>query len=218
MCLCSVDWPAFFGVVKDLALAAAAVITATVAVRGLQKWREELRGKADFDVARGLARATYRVRDELAAFRSPLMRGVEYPPGYEPPPPGHPSNPTAEANKLAYAYNERWKHVTAALRDFDAQRLEAEALWGSEIRKDAEALHRCATIVFVAVESILDDAKAGGKHFEADREFGLRTRAQAHASPTATDNPTSNQIADAVSTIERRVSVHLKRDAIVPRA
>ena len=209
--MCSIDWPAFFGSLKDLALAGAAVVTAWAAVRGLRKWREELRGKTDFEVARGLARAAYRVRDELAACRTPLIRSDEYPPDYDPPELGRPADRAPEANALAHVYNNRWKPVTEALRELDAQRLEAEALWGADIRKDAEALHRCATTVFVSMESILDNARASGAHFEADKEFGRLTRSQAHASPMATDNPPSNDIATAVSAIEGRLSGHLKR-------
>lgn len=211
--MCSIDWSAFFSALKDLALGGAAVVTAWVAVRGLQKWREELRGKTDFEVARAFARATYKVRDELSACRASLIRSAEYPPDYNPPAPGQPANRAAEANALAHVYNNRWKPVTDALREFDAQRLEAEALWGPDIRKDAEALHKCATTVFVAIESILDNARAGGAHFEANREFGRSTRSQAHASPTAADNPLSNDIAVAVSAIEGRLRGHLKRSA-----
>lgn len=170
-----------------------------------------LRGKTDFEVARALARATYKVRDELAACRSPLIRSTEYPANYNPPAPNQAPNPTAEANALAHVYNNRWKPVTDALREFDAQRLEAEALWGAEIRKDAEALHKCATTVFVSIESIIDNARGGGADFAADKKFAQMTRSQAHASPTATDNPLSNAIAAAVSAIEGRLSRHLKR-------
>jgi hypothetical protein len=208
-----IDWPALFSSLKDIALGGAAVVTAWAAVRGLRKWQEELRGKTNFEVARALARATYKVRDELAVCRAPLIRSAEYPPDYTPPAPGHPMNSAVEVNALAHVYNNRWKPVTEALREFDTQRLEAEALWGPDIRKDAEALHRCATTVFVAIESILDDARAGGSHFQGDKEFGRRTRSQAHASPTATDNPLSNDIAAAVSAIEGRLSGHLKRPA-----
>lgn len=209
--MCSIDWPAFFGVLKDLALAGAAVVTAWVAVQGLQKWREELRGKTDFEVARALARATYKVRDELAACRTPLIRSSEYPANYNPPAPNQPPNHAAEANALAHVYNNRWKPVTEALREFDAQRLEAEALWGADIRKDAEALHKCITTVFVSIESIIDNARSGGADFATDKNFARTTRSQAHASPTATDNPLSNEITAAVSAIEGRLRRHLKR-------
>lgn len=207
----SIDWAAFFGALKDLALAAAALVTAWVAVQGLQKWREELRGKTDFEVARALARATYKVRDELPACRAPLIRSSEFPADYNWPPPAHPQNHVAEANAYAHVYNNRWKPVIAALREFDAQRLEAEALWGPEIRKDAEAQHKCATTVLVSIDSIIDNERAGGAHFETDKKFARTTRSQAHASPTATDNPLSNEITAAVFAIECRLSRHLKR-------
>jgi hypothetical protein len=65
--------------------------------------------------------------------------------------------------------------------------------------------------VFVAIESIIDDKVAGGAHFEQNKEFGRRTRAQAHASPTATDNPLSNQNTAAVAELEAKLSGHLER-------
>jgi hypothetical protein len=57
--MCLSTW---ISTLKDIILAIAAIVTATVAALGLKKWCEELRGRADFDVARGLIRATYKVR------------------------------------------------------------------------------------------------------------------------------------------------------------
>lgn len=209
--MCSIDWASFFSSLKDIAIAAAAVVTAFVAYVGLQKWREELRGKADFEVARAFARATYKVRDEIAICRAPLIRGAEYPPDYQPALPGRPPDRAAEATALAYIFNNRWTPVIAALREFDTQRLEAEALWGPDVRKDAEEIHKCVSVVFVSMESIIDDARAGGAHFSEDKEFGRRTRSQAYASRSAKDNPLSNELEAAVSAIEARLSSHLKR-------
>jgi hypothetical protein len=205
------DVASIIGGAKDLAVAGAAVTTAIVAYRGLQKWREELRGKANFEVARGLARATFKLRDEIQSCRSPLIRGAEYPQGYQTPNANQPVNAGVQADALAYVYNNRWQRVTAALQEFDAQTLEAEALWGAGIRDSTQALRTCTLTVFVAIESILDDKRAGGAHFEQDREFGRRTRAEAHASPTATDNPLSNQITAAVAALEAKLRGHLER-------
>lgn len=196
---------------KDLAIAGAAVTTAIVAYRGLQKWREELRGKADFEVARGLVRATFKLRDEIQSCRSPLIRGAEFPPGYQTPNVNHPAVARVEAEALAYVFNNRWQRVTTALQEFEAQALEAEALWGADIRDRTQALRTCATAVYVAMESIIDDEMAHGAHFAQDREFGRRTRAQAYASPTATDNPLSNEIAAAVAALEAKLRGHLER-------
>jgi hypothetical protein len=115
--MCNIDWPGFFDVLKDIVLAGAAAVTAWVAVKGLQKWREELRGRADFDVARGLARATYKVRDDLAACRMPLIRTSEFPDGYSS---IANDDHAARVSALAHVYNNRWKPVTDALREFDA--------------------------------------------------------------------------------------------------
>lgn len=69
---------------KDICLASAAIITTTVAIFGLRSWSKEIRGKADFDVARGLIRATYKLRDEISYSRSPFTSANEFPSGYDP--------------------------------------------------------------------------------------------------------------------------------------
>jgi hypothetical protein len=209
--MCPVNLPALISGAKDLAIAGAAVTTAIVAYRGLQKWREELRGKADFDVARGLVRATFKLRDEIQSCRVPLIRAAEFPKGYQTPPANHLTNWRVEAEALAYIYKNRWQSVSTALQEFDAQALEAEALWGADIRDSAQVLRMCAMTLFVSIESIIEDKADGGAHFERDREFGRRTRANAHAAAGATDNPLSNQITAAVAALEAKLRGHLTR-------
>jgi hypothetical protein len=179
-------------VVKDLALAVAALATAYFAARGLKTWREELRGKADFEVARALARATLKVRDEIASARSPFTYTTDSPL----------ADPEGKAWERARLFRERWAPVEAALREFDASAIESEALWGKEIRERTQALRTCAVTLWVAWDSVIDDARAGGDHFKSDPDFGRRTRAQVFASPQATDNQLSNDIASAVEGIE----------------
>jgi hypothetical protein len=71
-----------FSIVKDIALAGAACITAYVAFTGLEKWQKELRGKANFDVARKLAKSVYMLRDQISYCRSPFVAAAEFPEGY----------------------------------------------------------------------------------------------------------------------------------------
>jgi hypothetical protein len=75
-----------------------------------------------------------------------------------------------------------------------AKRLEAEALWGADIRESTQALRTCATTLFVSIEAIVDDKAAGGDHFRHDVNFGRLIRANAHAAASATDNALSKQI------------------------
>jgi hypothetical protein len=46
---------------KDIVLALAALVTAGAVVGGLWTWKRELKGNAEFDVARNLTKATYRL-------------------------------------------------------------------------------------------------------------------------------------------------------------
>jgi hypothetical protein len=210
--MCGVGWPALVSTLKDVALGFAAIGTPTIAWIGLRKWRDELRGKANFEVARGLTRATYKLRDEIASARSPLVRGSEYPAGYQVPDANQQgANARVAAEALAHVYQNRWQRVSTALQEFDAQTLEAEALWGADIRESTQALRSCATTLFVSMEAIIDDKAAGGDHFERDRNFGRRMRANAHAAANVTDNELSNQISESVATLEAKLRSHLRR-------
>lgn len=73
------DSPEIIAAIKDILLAATAVTTATAAVVGLKSWRRELEGRTEFDTAKGLIRATYKLRDELSLYRSPLISVNEFP-------------------------------------------------------------------------------------------------------------------------------------------
>ncbi len=67
---------------KDVLVGLAAIVTACVAIIGLNKWKRELEGKADFEAGRCLIQATYKLRDATSICRSPFMRGSEFPEGY----------------------------------------------------------------------------------------------------------------------------------------
>jgi hypothetical protein len=144
----------------------------------------------------------------------PLVRAAEYPPDYKALDPGARPDAHSEGQAWSHIYNNRWKPVATALRKFDAQALEAEALWGTGIRKDAERIRACAYSLFVAMEEMVRDKLEGGRAFESDRSFGKRMRADVYASPNATDNELSNEIAKAVTEIETKMRAHLSRGDI----
>jgi len=194
-------------IAKEFIVSIAAATTAIVAVLGLRSWRRELHGRTQFEIARQLIRATYRVRDELRYCRTPLIQGTEFPKDC----------PAAdkgvileqEAKAWAHIYLNRWEPVRDALRELDAQLLEAEALWGSDIRKAGDTLRQCARELQVAMEAIIDDKEVGGENFKSDRDFAYTMRSTAHASVKDQDNELTNKIQDAVSSIENLVRPHL---------
>lgn len=145
--------------VKDAILAMAGGCTAYAGLSGLHTWRRQLQGGVKFDVARGLAKATYKVRDALWAVRAPATWGSDYPEDYR-----NKVAHTAEekGDAFRYVYNKLLEGLTAALQDFDIQTLEGEALWGAEVRKATDRLRACAWELNAAIQAYIDDCAIRG--------------------------------------------------------
>jgi hypothetical protein len=200
--------PEILSMVKDVVLACAGATTATVAIFGLKNWSRELRGRAEFDTARSLIRSMYRLRDEIQSSRSPFVSGHEFPEDY-----GSPGARTSEQEAQAWArvYSNRWNPVRDALVDFESHVLEAEALWGREVRERADDLRQCARNLQVAMEAVIDDKVQGGENFRSDKQFGKEMRSTVSASRHDKDNALTQKISDAITSIEAIARPHLKR-------
>jgi hypothetical protein len=193
---------------KDVALGLAALFTAGVAYFGVNKWQQELHGKAHFDTARGLIRATYKLRDELQMCRSPLYLREEFPSDYDA---LQKRTPEKEAEAWVHLYRNRWAPVWGAIQEFDAQSLEAEAFWGSNIRSKTDALRSCTYELSWAFDAVVADKRAGGEDFRADPGLGRKMRAKVAASGGDDENDLSQKIAQAIRGIEDEVRPHLRR-------
>ena len=194
--------------VKDVLLGGAATATAIVAVVDLQNWRRELKGKAEFETAFRFIKSAYKLRDELHICRSPLIRMHEFPEGYVST--SGKNTPEENAQALAFVYKNRWEPVWSAVQDFDAHTLEAEALWGSEIKGRAEQLKSCVRELNASIDAVISDKMNGGEDFKSDKEFGKEMRQNVSATHKD-ENPLTKRIADAIDGIEKIVRPHLKR-------
>ena len=193
-------------VTKDIILIFAAIATAHVAINGLQSWSRELKGKADFEVARNLIRSVYKIRDELRYCRSPWVTLGEFPENYDP---NNKSSDT-EAKAYSFIYTNRWKPVATALQDFESQALEAEALWGADFKPKTDELRQCARKLQVALEADISNKANSGEDFKCDPEFGKTIKSDIWA--THDDkNPLTLKIGNAISGIEKDVRPHFKR-------
>jgi len=194
---------------KEILVGGAAIVTASVAIFGLKTWNRELRGKANFEVARGLIRATYKLRDDIASCRSPLVTGQEFPADYYDP--QEENSHEKKALGWAHVYKNRWKPVWSSLQEFDAQTLEAEALWGHEVKLKTDKLRHCVNTLNVSIEEVISDKASGGRNFESDRKFGIRMRNNTAAHGSDDNNSLSTQISDAITGIEDLIRPHLER-------
>ena len=147
--------PGIFQTIRDIIVAIAAGVTAFVAYSGLEKWKAELRGKADYEVARSLIKSIYKLRDEIGYCRSPFIPAQEFPDGYQ----GFAGGGTFDDEGRAYAhvYSNRWTPVGEAAQQFDANLLEAEALWGFEIKEKSADLRQHIQKLSSSINTLIRD-------------------------------------------------------------
>ncbi len=199
----------YISAAKDIILAGSAVATALIAYAGLSKWRAELRGRADFDAARAIARAMYKLREALQGARSPLMSHAEFPEGYMEQIEGTPSNDRARA--LAHAFEKRWSPVWEAIQELNAATLEGEALWGSEIRERMEALRICAIELRVAMNDRIEDTAKGGVAARLDPRHDEATSERLSWGMGSAENQLDIKINSAIHNLEEILRPHLVR-------
>jgi hypothetical protein len=136
-------------VIQAVAVSAGAALTAFFAWRGVDTWRRQLKGRAEYEAARAALRSAYRVRDALSIVRSPFMTsGEQAAAGAEVDPQLSeldPSSSETQARRQAAGYQVRWRAVASALSDLDVARVEAEALWGASAADCFAELRGCAS-------------------------------------------------------------------------
>lgn len=194
---------------KDMTLASAAIFTCIVATRGLGTWQRELRGKANFDAAKGLAKATYGLRDQIQQCRSAMVLAQEFPESYRNFPDKKTSTEKAEA--WAHVFKNRWEPVWIAIQEFDVQVLEAEALWGLKIRQKTDVLHKAVRKLHVSMGALIDNEASDGEVFQNDRDFGKKIRADIFGYQGEDNNPLSSEMKSAVTDIENFLRPFLNR-------
>lgn len=197
-----------FTALKDIFLAGAAATTAFVAYRGLEKWKAELSGRTNFEVARQFMKSVYRLRNEIQDCRSPFVSASEFPEGYQGALGNYSSSEKGDA--WVHVYKNRWQPVMDAVQEFDSATLEAEALWGAAVKDAAQELRRLAVRLRASIDAFIRNEYSGHQDF-GDRDFAVRIRSDLNASEMETDT-LSPAIREAIVKIEDLVRPHLSRD------
>ena len=199
--------PEVFSIIKDIVLSGAAVTTAVVAYTGIEKWKKELRGKADFDVARELAKSMYYLRNEIQYCRTPFYSMPEFPEGYKGSVGNH--TPEEEGQAWAHLFANRWEGVGDAIEDFETATLEAEALWGADIREKTGNLRKLVAELRSSIEAFIRDKYSGGQNFK-DRDFGKEMQANV-AATSSEENSLSKRLEAGITDLESELRPHLSR-------
>lgn len=116
----------------NVILTVVAVIGATVAIKGLNTWQRQLKGKSEYDLTKSLLTSLFRFRDAINGMRTPTMWASEVP-----------KPPEDEAETMSFdqirfygtsnVYQARWDKIQQERTNLYGDLLEAEALWGEEL-------------------------------------------------------------------------------------
>ncbi len=154
---------------KDIVTGCAAVVGAAVALRGLNAWRQQLKGKTDCELARKLLKASYKVREEIRSVRHPAIWSNEAAAAErEVKIEGDALKENPNAARAYAVYQMRWNKLVEAVTELEAEAFEAEISWGEPAKAKLGELLKLVAMLRLAVS----------QHIEAmvDRNSSARPR------------------------------------------
>lgn len=151
--ICKQEAPIFWTIqnIKDIVYILAAFVTIFLAIRGFNRWKIELRGKAYFDFAYKFLKVTYGIRDALhdqrSVFFNPAEIGEVPGIGYE-----EAEDKATELDRIERMYKNRLQKVSEAAKEFNSLQVEGEALLGKQFREKAQKVVVKLNVYKLAIE------------------------------------------------------------------
>jgi len=200
---------------KDLVLSGAAITGAVVAVKGLGTWQRQLKGQSEYELSRRILVSVFKYRDAINGVRHPAMWAYEMP-----------SPPEEEATKMtreqirfygtSKAYQARWDKVQAERTTLYADLLEAEALWGTELKELFKGVfdleHELFTRIRHYVELINPDTHEASK--EAIRKIDEKGRDIMYDDLSDEPDEYKQDLISAIEKIEKYLKPKLSHEKV----
>lgn len=193
-------------------VAVAAIAAAVIAWCGLSAWRDQLSGTVEYELARRIFRGVFRRRDAVSNLRSPFILASEIPE----PPPGQPE--TMDQAKARYygvskAYQARLDLLSEARREIAPDLLEAEVLWGRELKLLIRAIRNLENELIFAVGHHVElrDPDNTIEHKEAIKRIMKDRRDVLYEGGDGETDPFADDYAAAVLAVEEYLKPHLRR-------
>ncbi len=142
---------------KDILVGASAVATTFFAYSGVTAWKKELKGKAEYQLAKDVLKSVYRVREAFKHVRNPAIFQYEYPEDM-----AEPSGHLKQEHKYegtAHVYENRWKEMTKAFAELEEHHLEAQVEWGAKFQDVIVDLRSCRADLLVVIQMMLQQTK-----------------------------------------------------------
>lgn len=129
--------------VANAALAISAVAGAIIAGIGLRTWRHELRGRVEYDLARGVLKGVFELRDEIQRIRNVFS---------------------------SESVDGQWEGLNRKGSELDVTLLEAKVVWGEKLDGAKRQLKECVDILRENMCLRNDSEKKGVELTEAQRK------------------------------------------------
>ena len=200
---------------KDLVLSGAAITGAVVAVKGLGTWQRQLRGQSEYELSRRILVTLFKYRDAINGVRHPAMWAYDMP-----------SPPEEEAEKMSReqlrfygtskAYQARWDKVHTERASLYADLLEAEAIWGIELKnllkKVFDLEHELFTRIRHYIELINPETEDASK--EAIRKIDKKARDIMYDDLSEEPDEYKQDIISAIEAIEKYLKPKLSHEKV----
>lgn len=202
---------AYVSLAKDIITGLAALTAAIVAVVGLRAWKNQLKGKTEYELAQRLLRAVYKVREAIHIVRNPFMSAGEISQAMkEENIEGNPLlDPSVNARSQGATYQKRWNKIREALADLELNTLEAEALWGHEVSEKLKPLRKCVSTLSANIQMYLRRLEKPPREDKAETLEKIDQVIYGFSEDSDT-NPFTAEIVKAVSEIEDYLRPRLK--------
>lgn len=200
---------------KDLVLSGAAITGAVVAVKGLGTWQRQLKGQSEYELSRRILVTVFKYRDAINGVRHPAMWAYEMP-----------SPPDDEAAKMSpeqirfygtsKAYQARWDKVQTERTSLYADLLEAEAIWGLELKelfkKVFDLEHELFTRIRHYIELINPDTDEASK--DAIRNIDKKARDIMYDNLSDEPDEYKQGLVSAIEQIEKYLKPKLSHEKV----
>jgi len=195
--------------VRDVLVGLSAVSAAVFAYLGLSAWRKELKGKAEYELAKDVLKSVYRVREAFKVVRHPAIFQYEYPADMT----DHHGHLKRENNYegTAHVYEKRWEKMDEAFRALEEHHLSAQVEWGSEFQDVIKKLRSCRVDLLIAVQQLIERKKNPHEVSQTTAEEKAEERSVLyHLGSDSKDDKFTLQIDEAIADFESWLRSHIR--------
>lgn len=196
--------------IKDIVTIVATVAGAIIAGYGVDTWRKQLKGKTEYELARRLLKAVYKLREAIKIVRNPFIPSGEVyqaliDEGFSKE--EIEKDETKILSRQDLVYKRRWEHISEANSNLKVEILEAEVIWGEEIKELTDELRKCISLLNLNLTRY-QRQQNNTRDYSRERMEEIEKVIWDDGDPD--ENFFTNRIETAISEIENFLKPHLK--------